>query len=386
MVRPRTVSQWGPNAQGVRSRPDRSVSLRDVREQPVQTMGLGQGGAPGKFGGGYGVHTRISELDGEYRVRLFIDGEYQAGADYFTDDVAEAHETAKAMEEDAHLSDKDSDVARDEARDFVEDAIERPHVGEVEVPEDVVADDARLPVDEMTAVPSLGPQVLPQNVPVPNFQGPQVHAMGGELAGQQELPWGRRPQGLAGVQGARDVLGGAVPWTPNPDVVRPPVGGEPPPLPPPVSPMISQMAGPMDYPDWRGDLDDWVPPDEEWSPEGGPEDLWNPESQMDRQYMAETAAQPEQGFLGTLGGLAGGAAGFLGDAFSTLQAVNQQSAVPHAQAAQAQLGAFENASTEDKLAIVLLGLAVAAASTGVGAPLVPLAGAGAGLGAMSSAP
>ena len=40
MVRPRTVSQWGPNAQGVRSRPDRSVSLRDVRDLPVQTMGF----------------------------------------------------------------------------------------------------------------------------------------------------------------------------------------------------------------------------------------------------------------------------------------------------------------------------------------------------------
>ena len=91
-----------------------------------------------------------------------------------------------------------------------------------------------------------GAQVL-ANTPVPHFQGPQVHAMTGDLEGQQELPWGRRPQGLAGVQGARDVLGGAVPWTPNPEnVVRPHVGGEPPPLPPPVSPMISQMAGPMD--------------------------------------------------------------------------------------------------------------------------------------------
>ena len=33
------VSQWGPNPQGVRSRPSRAVSLRDVREQPVQRMG-----------------------------------------------------------------------------------------------------------------------------------------------------------------------------------------------------------------------------------------------------------------------------------------------------------------------------------------------------------
>jgi hypothetical protein len=91
---------------------------------------FGGGGRPGPFGGGYGVHTVISELDGEYRVRLFIDGEYQAGADYFTDDVVEANETAKAMEEDAYLSDKSSDVARGEAEDFVEDAIDRPHVGE----------------------------------------------------------------------------------------------------------------------------------------------------------------------------------------------------------------------------------------------------------------
>ncbi len=35
-----SVSMWGPNAQGVRSRPDRSVSLGDVRERPVQAMGL----------------------------------------------------------------------------------------------------------------------------------------------------------------------------------------------------------------------------------------------------------------------------------------------------------------------------------------------------------
>ncbi len=40
MARPRTVSQWGPNAQGVRSRPSRAVSLRDVRELPVQRMGF----------------------------------------------------------------------------------------------------------------------------------------------------------------------------------------------------------------------------------------------------------------------------------------------------------------------------------------------------------
>ena len=39
---------WGPNAQGVRSRPDRSVSLDDVREQPVQAMGLSGVDLPGE--------------------------------------------------------------------------------------------------------------------------------------------------------------------------------------------------------------------------------------------------------------------------------------------------------------------------------------------------
>lgn len=41
--------------------------------------------------------TKISKVDGEYRVRLFIDGEYQAGADYFTDDKQDAQDTAAHM-------------------------------------------------------------------------------------------------------------------------------------------------------------------------------------------------------------------------------------------------------------------------------------------------
>ena len=145
-----------------------------------------------------------------------------------------------------------------------------------------------------------------------------IMAMSGDLEGQQELPWGRRPQGLAGVQGARDVLGGAVPWTPSPDVVRPPVGGEPPPLPPPE-------------------------PGQEWE---DPDDVMNPESRMDWGYFAETAAsragQPEQGYFGGLGSAAG----------SAWNAVN-------------------SLSTEDKLAIALAALAAVAAGTGVGGPLAP---------------
>jgi len=54
----------------------------------------------------------------EYRVRLFIDGEYQAGADYFTDDKQDAKDTAKHMEAHAVKSDKTTDFAMGEQDDF----------------------------------------------------------------------------------------------------------------------------------------------------------------------------------------------------------------------------------------------------------------------------
>ena len=41
--------------------------------------------------------TKTTKNDGEYRVRLFVDGNYQAGSDYFTDCKIDAKETAKAM-------------------------------------------------------------------------------------------------------------------------------------------------------------------------------------------------------------------------------------------------------------------------------------------------
>lgn len=43
------------------------------------------------------VETKISRNDGEYRVRLFVNGNYQAGSDYFTDDRQDAEDTAEAM-------------------------------------------------------------------------------------------------------------------------------------------------------------------------------------------------------------------------------------------------------------------------------------------------
>lgn len=55
---------------------------------------------------------------GEYRVRLFVDGVYQAGADYFTDDKQDAESTAKHMELNGGISDKTTDFAKDEQEDY----------------------------------------------------------------------------------------------------------------------------------------------------------------------------------------------------------------------------------------------------------------------------
>ena len=288
MVRPRQV---GPDLPSGLRFPDRSVSLPSPE---LQRMGLGVGGAPGKFGGGYGVHTRISESDGEYRVRLFIDGEYQAGADYFTDDVAEAHETAKAMEEDAHLSDKDSDVARDEARDFVEDAIMRPDLGEVEVPEDLVADDARLPVKEMRGLTAdeafqqhhaMSRRADPNQGELPGTGGPRE-----QIEGAKEQVQPRTPEEQAAWEKALRERGHGVPA---------------PVVPPPQPPPVSQMAGREPWPgqqkvplDVVGEPGLVPPPREPWpGQQKVPLDVMNPEARsMDSQMLIDTvAAQAGQG-------------------------------------------------------------------------------------------
>jgi hypothetical protein len=66
--------------------------------------------------------TKTSKTtEGEYRVRLFIDGIYQAGADYFASDKAEANATAAFMIERACHSDETTDFAKAEAADYVEE-------------------------------------------------------------------------------------------------------------------------------------------------------------------------------------------------------------------------------------------------------------------------
>ena len=62
--------------------------------------------------------TKITKSDGEYRVRLFVDGEYQPGADYYTDDKEDALETAAAMERNGGKSDKNTTEAIEEAIEY----------------------------------------------------------------------------------------------------------------------------------------------------------------------------------------------------------------------------------------------------------------------------
>lgn len=52
----------------------------------------------------------------EIRVRFFINGVHQAGADYFCDDKEEAKDAVKAFLLNPKYSDKTSDFAKDEAK------------------------------------------------------------------------------------------------------------------------------------------------------------------------------------------------------------------------------------------------------------------------------
>jgi len=124
---------------------------------------------------------------------------------------------------------------------------------------------------------------------------------------------------------------------------------EPPPIPPPLNPMAAQSlmaAGPDEWEEGDYGSVPW------WDSVPGMEDL--PEFEI----------PDDEGFLESL---FSGVGGFLGSGLRG----QQQATLPYAQQAQAQLGAFENMSTEEKLAIVLTGLAALSAGTGVGGPLVP---------------
>lgn len=55
-----------------------------------------------------------------YRVRLYIDCEYQAGADYITDEYNDAIIEEKCMKEKAQISDKTTDIAKAQQALYIE--------------------------------------------------------------------------------------------------------------------------------------------------------------------------------------------------------------------------------------------------------------------------
>ena len=65
--------------------------------------------------------TKTTKQGDEYRVRLFVNGEYQAGADYFTDDKRDAKETAAVMVKNGGLSDKATNEAICEQAEYNEE-------------------------------------------------------------------------------------------------------------------------------------------------------------------------------------------------------------------------------------------------------------------------
>ena len=67
------------------------------------------------------ITTKISKKDDEYRVRVFVDGEYQAGADYYTDSRQDAEDTANYIvkHKAAGISDKTTDFAIKEAEEYL---------------------------------------------------------------------------------------------------------------------------------------------------------------------------------------------------------------------------------------------------------------------------
>lgn len=338
MVRPRMV---GPDLPSGLRRPDRSV---DLRSMPVQQMGLGV------FNwGGYGNPPAIWRRG-------------PGGPSWSLTSNAESRRFIAAVAEQMRREGKDMPPPGSDAGFSVDDVHEylgkspryialSPEGGIVDdVPEpgpEAAVDPERDPEPAWEAPPDAGnllsvgaaaggAQVL-ANTPVPNFQGPQVHAMagGGPPNWQEDLPLGDRPgrrltpaqiaAGQAGVETGKGILGGTIPAPPDPDAGLPPAG-----------------------------------------PESEQGTLWDPESQMDRQLMAEMAAQrgaqPEHGYFGAAGSAV---SGVVDDLSSMVQGM----------------------SAGERAAMISALVAAGLLMVGSGGTLIPIGlGAGAGLGAMSSAP
>ena len=99
--------------------------------------------------------TKTTKSNGEYRVRLFVDGEYQPGADYFTDDIDDAKETAARMveqcthnvNEETEVSDEVRKIRESEMADYKAEAGEKLVV--YDVCNDYTLDPANISIEDI---------------------------------------------------------------------------------------------------------------------------------------------------------------------------------------------------------------------------------------------
>ena len=75
------------------------------------------------------IEIKTTKSNGEYRLRLFINGEYQAGADYFTDCKEDARETERLMFRFGAFSDKTHPIAISEQIDYDNETGEKSFFG-----------------------------------------------------------------------------------------------------------------------------------------------------------------------------------------------------------------------------------------------------------------
>jgi hypothetical protein len=363
VVRPRQV---GPDLPSGLRRPDRSVSLPDPRELPVQRMGGLE-----EFLFWSRENPRPHGMRGEPRDVSKLSARARGWVESMGFDVDDLHEPMADDLEDmaeAEIAEGDSEVEFDRRQ------TERTG----QIAEEIVRDRLQQVEDAAAAAEAWGEAERDASVGDPGWDGFPVEEMRG-LTADEAFQQHQATSGVGAMAGAGAMAGmnaarrinpnqGELPGTGGPaEEIRRQIeearkkipsrtpaedaayekalreGGQrvpapvvPPPVPPPVSPM------------------------EDRNPE-----LRSMDSQMLADMMAQQATQPEQGWLG---GALGGVGGFLGGTLSQMQG---NTPLPYAQQAQGQLGAFQNMPTEQKLEIVLLGLAAAAAASGVGGPLVP---------------
>jgi len=308
------VSQWGPNAQGVRSRPDRSVSLRDVRDLPVQRAGfnfdefdrlLSEGtseaertpwdlvedpktGELVERGSTRRGRSSHPGLDLSEVVARHLE---EAGEAVWTDAETVHGEIMDEILEGGTPMEDPSDLVWDEIEGQLESEISAEATG-------LTADQAFQQHKAASGYSMMGKRPDSKQGYFPGFGGPN-ESIEKDIAESKENVRPRTPEEQAAWEREQKVRNS--PRLP----VRPP-----PPLPPPVS----QMAGP-DYAEGEYATSNWwdsVPglddlPDSGFDEEGVADfDPWDPElrsmdSQMLADMVAARAAQPDEGYFGGMG-------------------------------------------------------------------------------------